>query len=80
MKKYIVIIRYDDKSNGLWTLKAKNDEDLIKKVVKEIYNINIQDLVEVFEYSIVKFYKSPNVIFGNWLGADGFIGYMKELI
>lgn len=75
MRKYIVRVQYRknvDRSDVVWTLKAKNNKDLERRVNDDYQNC--LDLIDGYEYEELKgfmFKKHDSFLMcGNWVGAD----------
>lgn len=73
MKKYIVRVQYSNKrkDNLIYTLKAKNDFDLERKMAIELNDI--LDDIDGIEYDLVYRWtfsrKENNLFCGGWIGS-----------
>ena len=82
MKKYIVRIQYNTKSQDLvWLVKAKNDKNLENIIARE-YSNNLS-LIDGYEYEQINnrmFKKNDiNLMCGNWVGVEVIKDDLKRL-
>ena len=75
MRKYIIRVQYKkdtNKSDLVWTVKAKNDKDL-ERLINNYYQ-DCLDLIDGYEYEELKCFMFKKhdlfLICSNWVGAE----------
>lgn len=81
MNKYIVQVNYNNNSISIITMKAKNDIDLERKIVKELVSIfdNLKDIHSI-DYSKVRRYVFTNKPFWFIGNTSLYRGALEEIL